>query len=90
MACNLKMASHKVKRREIWDLGIVVLFIRDTFDLLVFNVIWYTCLKMACKQKTVKQNRFKFGTRGVVVICIWCTFDRSVEGHLVHWSQSGL
>ena len=53
MTCNLKMAGHKAKRREIWDLGKVVIFIRDTFDLLVFKVIWYTCFKMACKPKTV-------------------------------------
>ncbi len=59
----------------------------------IFAAVWCTCLKMVCESKTAGR-RVKFGTRGLVVTSIWCTFDflvfKVIWGYLVHVSQNGL
>ncbi len=40
MGSNSKTAGCRVERVEIWESGVLVEYIRGTFDLLVFNVIW--------------------------------------------------
>ncbi len=56
MACQLKTAGYRVKQTEIWDLGVVVICIWGTFDVLnvlcCFGVIHCTGVKMASNSKT--------------------------------------
>ncbi len=68
----LKMVDRRVKRREIWDSWILT-HIWDTFDLLMFQVMFGSCcalVKMACNSKRlpIQRNRLIFGTCGVSLV----------------------
>ena len=68
MACNSKTAGRRAKYSEIWDSGVVVIYIWGTFDLLVFKVIWGSFIALdtiwpvAQKWLALERNRVKFGT----------------------------
>ncbi len=54
-----------MKRSEIWDSGVVVIWIGAPLDALVFKVILgsflCTCLKMACAPKTIGREAKRSG-----------------------------
>ncbi len=57
MSNVLEMTNFTVAQSEIWDLGLPVEHIWDTYDLVIFKVFWgiirCTCVKMACNSKMV-------------------------------------
>ena len=66
MACNLNKAGRTATRDEIWDSGLLVDQIADSFDILIFKVtvvIWCICLKIACNSKIARRsvNGTEFG-----------------------------
>ncbi len=70
MACRLNTAGHKAKQSEIWDSGVLVELIWDTFAIVVFKVILESVGAVVSKwpvtQKllVIEKNREKHVTRG--------------------------